>query len=505
MFRLGTKPSQQRTVRLSLEALEDRCLLSATFYVATTGSDSNPGSITQPFKTIQHALNVATTPGDTVEVRAGTYNERLTFPASGSASGGYITLEAYPGEHVLLSGQNAKDDDIGYGENMVQIINKSYIKLIGFEIANDSGVGVGDDAFGVRVQGSGSNIQILNNNIHNITGSNSAGLAGAGIHVYGSSITTPYSNVIIKGNTISNCTPGDAQTETLTVNGNVTGFQIIGNTIHNDNNIGIDMIGGEAATFGKPAGTLGLPVARNGICSQNTVYNIHANYGGGFAAGIYVDGGKNITVSDNISYSNDMGLEVGCENKGYVASGITVEDNVLYSNTQAGLVFGGYASNVGRVQHCSFINNTVYKNDTSNTGNGQLWIQYASNNVVTNNIFVASNNNVLLASDGAGNANNTLDHNLYFAPSAANAQFNWNAATYTGFAAYQKATKEDAHSLFGDPLFVNATTHNFQLAAGSPAIDSGSSTAGQYDPVDINGVQRGLPPDMGAYENTTNS
>src|SRR5579871_4596094 len=282
MNRLGTKPSptaRRRNVRLNLEALEDRCLLS-TYYVATTGSNSNPGSLTQPFLTIQHALDVATNPGDTVEVRAGTYNERLTFPASGSASGGYITLEAYPGEHVLLSGQGAKNNDTGYGNNMVQITNQSYIQLIGFEIAYDSGVSVSDDAFGVRVQGSGSNINILNNTIHNIDGSTTQGLAGAGIHVYGSSTTTPYSNIDISGNTIYACQPGDAQTETLTVNGNVSNFQITGNVIHNCNNIGIDIIGGEADAFGLPKGTQGLPQARDGVCSNNIVYNIHANYGG---------------------------------------------------------------------------------------------------------------------------------------------------------------------------------------------------------------------------------
>src|SRR5207244_3688305 len=163
-------------------------------------------------------------------------------------------------------------------------------------------------------------------------------------------------------------------------NGNVTDFQITNNRIHDDNNIGIDMIGGEADVFGLPAGTQNLPVARNGVCSHNTVYHIHANYGGGFAGGIYVDGGQNITLSDN---------------------------------------------------------------------------------VVTNNIFVAAANNVLLGSDGAGNVNNHLDYNLYFAPSAANAQFNWNSASYNGLASYRQHTGEDAHSHFAPPKFVNVTTHDF--------------------------------------------
>ena len=483
--------------------LEGRTLLS-TFYVATTGSNANDGlSLTAPFRTIQHGLDVASHPGDTVQVLGGTYAERLSFPHSGSATGGSITLENYGGQHVLLTGQGAANNDVGYGNNMVQITNQSYVKLIGFEIAYDSGYALRVDAFGVRVQGSGTNVQILNNTIHDITGSVSAGLAGAGIHVYGSSVTTPYSNVIIDGNTIYHCHPGDAHTETLGINGNVTGFQVTHNVIHDDNNLGIDMIGGEADVFGLPAGTQNLPVARNGVCSGNTVYNIHANYGGGFAAGIYVDGGQNITVSNNLSYRNDMGLEVGAENKGYVARGVVVEDNILYRNTQAGLVFGGYDASAGRAENCSFINNTVFKNDTFDTGNGQLLIQYASHNIVTNNIFVAAANNVLFGSAGAGNSGNLLDHNLDFASDPANALFNWNAATYTGFAAYQKGTGQDAHSMFANPQFVNAAAFDFHLAASSPAIDAGSAVTGQYDPIDFASVTRGTPSDIGAYENTT--
>jgi hypothetical protein len=478
-----------------LEVLEDRSLLS-TYFVSTTGSNGNPGTFSQPFRTIQHALDVASQPGDTIEVRGGTYNEKISFPHSGSASGGAITLEAYPGEHPILDGTGVPSSDVGYGNDMVQMINVSFVRLLGFQIENDKGTST-VDASGIHVEGSGTSIDIEHNIIHDISG-----VHGMGISVYGTSVTNPISNLMIYANQIYNCQPADS--ETLTLNGNIDGFHILHNIVHDCNNIGIDMIGGEADIFGLPQQT-GLPVTRNGICSHNTVYNIHANYGGGYAGGIYVDGGQNITLADNVSYQNDMGLEVGAENAGYIASGIVVDDNLLYNNTQAGLVFGGYASNVGRVEHCVFINNTVYNNDTHNTGNGQLWIQWASYNIVTNNIFYASSNGVLIGSfDPNSNVHNTLDYNLYDAAGgSSNATFNWNGATYSSFAAYRTATKEDSHSLFANPLFVNAAQANFNLQSSSPAIDAGGTVYEEYAPTDFTGAARGNPPDIGAYENTS--
>ena len=42
------------------------------YYVAPTGSDTNPGTLEQPFATLQQGARVAM-PGDTVYLRGGTY------------------------------------------------------------------------------------------------------------------------------------------------------------------------------------------------------------------------------------------------------------------------------------------------------------------------------------------------------------------------------------------------------------------------------------------------
>jgi hypothetical protein len=64
-----------------------------TYYVSTTGNDSNPGTLTQPWRTIQKAANNMSA-GDTVIANAGNYSgERVLVRRSGSA-GAPITFQA---------------------------------------------------------------------------------------------------------------------------------------------------------------------------------------------------------------------------------------------------------------------------------------------------------------------------------------------------------------------------------------------------------------------------
>src|ERR1035437_6874857 len=73
-----------------------------TYYVSTSGNDANLGSLDQPFKTINHAAQIAQA-GDTVFIRAGTYRETIT-PANSGVEGSHITYEAYRDEKVVING-----------------------------------------------------------------------------------------------------------------------------------------------------------------------------------------------------------------------------------------------------------------------------------------------------------------------------------------------------------------------------------------------------------------
>ncbi len=418
------------------------------------------------FTTIQAALNSAS-PGDTITVRNGVYKEKITLPQSGNASSGYITLQAYTGEQVILDGQGVS------GSNMITIRNKNYIKITGLEIRNNLNV---NDGSGIRITGYGDHIQITGNKIHTIRGNDAMGIT-----VYGTS-STPISNLTIDGNQIYNCDP--AESEALTLNGNINGFQVTGNIVHDVNNIGIDFIGGESWT-----GNHG--VVRNGTCNNNTVYRARSSYGGGYGAGIYVDGGKNITIEANTVYECDLGIEIGAENKNYSATEITVRSNLVYNNDKVGIVFGGYDSSVGRVTGCYFYNNVLYKNDTLRDGNGELWIQYASGNTIKNNIITCGPQNLMLNAV-TGSSSNQLDYNLWYGNNGqSGSQWSWKGTEYGSFSAYRSGTGQDANSQFTDPDFIDASGNNFHISLGSPGLNAGdpSYTASKGE-TDIDGGSR---------------
>src|SRR5262245_47072419 len=78
-----------------------------TYYVATNGSDANPGTLAAPWRTIQKAADTLA-PGDTAYVRAGVYNARVKINVSGSALGGFVTFASYPGETAIVDGKGLK-------------------------------------------------------------------------------------------------------------------------------------------------------------------------------------------------------------------------------------------------------------------------------------------------------------------------------------------------------------------------------------------------------------
>jgi hypothetical protein len=447
-------------------------IAQTNYYVSTTGVDTNPGTIGSPWRTIQHAANTVTA-GSIVNVRAGVYNEQVNINVSGSAAGGYITFQSYPGETAIVDGTGLTvptTDDIGLFNNMG---SHSYIIIKGFEIRNYQTSTNGAVPVGIYTEGTSNHIQLLNNHIHHIQQNRTSanGTDALGIAFYGTSGTSSMNNIIIDGNEIDSCKTGSS--ETCTLNGNVEIFQVTNNKIHNNNNIGIDCIGYEGTA---PANDR----CRTGIVSGNTVYYIDArnNPAEGNspdADGIYVDGGKNIVIERNTVYHCNFGIELGCEHAADSVTNVTVRNNFVYFSDAGGILMGGYDETVGMAVYCNVLNNTLYENDQLDQGDGEFMLQAKLyNNKIINNIAYTNSQSLLMTNPYTSNSGNTIDYNIYYClAGTASAQFEWANKDYTGFAAYQTGSKMDAHGLFVNPLFVSLTP-DLHLQQTSPAIDIGS-------------------------------
>ncbi len=469
------------TFLLSLSLLSS---LSATdYYVSTTtGNDMNPGTTLQPWKTIQYACDHATA-GSTVYIMAGTYFEQLYMNVSGNDINGYITFTSFEPNTVTIDGSMA---DIMNQTVLLNIQDQSYLRIQNLKFANATT----NFSIGIIVQGACDHIDIMNNDISNIHFSPNAmdevtsGMNVNPLIIYGNDAylppvdmlpvdpAIPTTNINVVGNSIHDCRTG--YSEALTVTGNVDGFSVVGNTVYNITNIGIDLAGGYGVSA-DPA----QDFARNGVVRNNTVYNCNSAIA--VAAGIYADGSRDIVIEQNNVHDCGRGYEVGCEILGHVASNIIVRSNVAWHNREAGIGIGGYDYPMftGKVVSCKILNNTCYGNDYTNVGNGELLIEYTEDCVIKNNIFYATNPlRRLLTAEFATPvmpvSGPVLDYNIYYHdgdPLLANVR--WNSPTpYVTFPVYQAGTMEDANAQFIDPRLVDPLIQNFHLGPNSPAFDA---------------------------------
>lgn len=273
----------------------------ANYYVSTTGSDSNDGSAAHPWKTIQHASNLAQ-PGWTVHVASGTYNvSSFVTSTSGTASARirYISDTKWGAQIV------------GSGTEIIWEVDASYIDIVGFDIS-------GPNRVGIMIGWSGSGIgndHILNNNIHDLTISGSCTSTG------GAAIATslpPWgggSNWIL-GNRVANI--GASMIGTCnTVQGIYVGTA---NDIVENN-----IVSGVAL-----AGIQQWHGATNSVIVNNTVFNSKVGILIGDGDGGALPGGSaNNYVADNIVVNN---IAIGIQELGLVGSGNSYVNNLVWNN-----------------------------------------------------------------------------------------------------------------------------------------------------------------------------
>jgi hypothetical protein len=476
---------------------------AAQYHVAPAGSDSDAGTRHAPWRTIAFALEQAE-PGDTVYLRAGVYREAVRLPRSGSRRNGFITLRNYPFETAVIDGSDLSVD--GGEQGLITIADRSYVRIQGLRLTNFHA----DDGavpMGIFVTGAGEHIQLLDNHISRIE-TRREGCDGnaLGIAVYGRRAPRSLSHVLIRGNELERLKTGCS--ESLAVNGNVRDFEIADNRIHDNNNIGIDVIGHEGM-----APDPRFDIARDGVIANNTVYNITSATNSAYpdgemaAGGIYIDGGRRILVERNRVFGNDIGIELASEHASRATRDVLVRNNLIYNNRTVGLSIGGYAPVVGGAQNCRILHNTFYHNDTAQSWGGEIVVQYnAHDNLFRNNIVYANAQAVFINYYVESTAQPLdSDHNLFYTRAGrAAGQWQWRGRHFAGLENFARATGNDRGSLFADPGFVSVgQIGDFGLDHRSAAIDAGiGSGRGDFGELDFRGHPRlrGHAADVGASE-----
>jgi|GEM_PF-1067527 len=110
--------------------------LKAQIFVSPGGDDTNPGTISLPFKTLSKAISVAS-PDSLIYMRGGpyVYSSKETISKSGSA-GHYIKVWAYPGETPVL------DFSLEPGGTDGISLSGSYFHLKGLEVKKSGHNGI---------------------------------------------------------------------------------------------------------------------------------------------------------------------------------------------------------------------------------------------------------------------------------------------------------------------------------------------------------------------------
>ncbi|PEK86251.1 DUF5123 domain-containing protein [Bacillus mycoides] len=409
------------------------------YYVSSTGNDLTPRTLDQPYATIQKAANVAKE-GSAIYIRGGVYNPKVRVTHSG-ASGAHITFQNYQDEKVILDGSKVKlEDDV-----LITIEDKNYIQVKGLEFRNLKSAKVNETPIGIYITGTGSYIDIRNNYIHHIETNVKDGNAH-GIAVYGTSshAQNNLNHIVIDNNEVTNLKL--RLSEAIAVNGNVDSFEVTNNKVHDNNNIGIVLIGHEGVSPVAALDQARHGIVRNNIVHHNSSLN-NTSYNEYSADGIYVDGGKEIIIEQNQSYDNDLGIEVASEHAGKSAVQITVRDNTITNNIMIGIAIGGYDSKQGYAENNTITNNIIYKNDTKDQESGQIELNYdIRNNVITHNDIYASNSRIFISINFNINTENKLDYNHYYGEFNQNyGLWQWKRKTFKGFSSYQASMNQEGN------------------------------------------------------------
>ncbi len=458
MFSRSSLPTSRTKHRrfLQVEPLEQRVVLS-TYWVSPSGSDSNPGTQTQPWLTLQgtsqspHVASLMA--GDTLDIEPGTYAGFIvgwdsSTPGQGDwygtiagTPGKPITIQAAPGSapgSVIINSQN---NETQFGIDLEPGCN--YITISGITVNGSSGGLAEYPNHGGGIKICGNNCTIQNSTITNIN--------------YGFGIIADNANdVLLQGNSISNIqNQGNADYgHGIYLSGTNTGAVINGNTIFDNAYIGIH-VNGDASEGG-------TGLVTNALIENNLIYNNDQN-------GINADGLQSSTIENNLIYN-------------YADYGIC-----LYQ-IDAG---GPSINNV-------IVNNTIDSGTSTGTDGAIRILDSSTGNTILNNIL--QDGSTIAYRIAADSISGTVS-NYNIVPNGAQVQSDDTGAEEP-FSQWQSSTGQDQNSLTATPaqLFVNPSANNYQELSTSPSIGKGTSTHAPSTDILGNPRPSSNGYDIGSYE-----
>lgn len=279
---------------------------TATYYVDTTGSNSNPGTATKPWLSVAHAVDIMVA-GDTTYVKGGLYNEGIIrFKRSGTQSAP-IKLLNYPDEVPIIHCLDPKQFHRIILEHSGGI-NKpmGWITIEGFEIRNCYD--------GIKFH-SAHDFTVRRNWLH----SNGPALLGNG------------TRVLIDRNILSNNGNEVRYSHGLYMAG--TRFTITNNLIYDNGSYGIQL-NGSPSSYYDPTKSAGpeFSLSADWVIANNTLaYNRNR-------AGMVVWGStcKNLRIENNIFYENGVNLATdsvqGIDFVSTSCTGIQIRNNLAFAS-----------------------------------------------------------------------------------------------------------------------------------------------------------------------------
>jgi hypothetical protein len=407
-----------------------------------------------------------------VLLRGGRYDERVSLGSSVHD----LLIRPYGREHPVLDGSGLAVPD---GRSaMVAIDGSRRVTVAGLDITGYRTTALDSMPIGIYVHGAARDVVLRGNHVHTMGNDNptlgSFDLNAHGIAVYGDSVEHPITGLVIEGNEVDHLKLGAS--ESVVVNGNVDGWRVVRNDIHDNNNIGIDAIGYEP-TLPAAYRYTDRNRARNGVIADNTVRNTISKGNPSYyedgdwcncADGIYVDGGTAIRIERNTVTGNDIGIEVAAENARGSADHVLVARNLITRSAYVGIATGGYCNGgeacggeqTGISHDNRFVHNVLHANNQLDDGSPEVLVQYyAYRNTFEHNVVWATDDAraVIGTVAGAGSDGRSTplraDHNTYWTTGGRpqRATFGSLGTTYTGFDTYRRATGQDRHSRFVKP------------------------------------------------------